>query len=155
MTFQVHRHLSHYSRGPSLRGNLLISLLVATPILIKYVIDVKIVSRGSRDILYHPDMHPQTHTLIQIEGFSLSASSQVTLSFKPRLLRISTPGQVYRPFHSLLTSRVSRRYYGLSPFRPICHISAEFSTCFYHITHYVSLGTQLSVRLLYRLGASI
>ena len=70
-------------------------------------------------MLYYPDMYPQTHTLIQIEGFSLSATSQVTLSFKPRLLRISTPGQVYRPFHSLLTSRVSRRYYGLSPFRPI------------------------------------
>ena len=100
-------------------------------------------------------MHPQTHILIPIEGFSLSASSQVTLSFKPRLLRISTPGQVFRPFHSLLTSRVSRRHYGLSPFRPICHISAEFSTCFYHITHYVNLGTQLSLRLLYRLGASI
>ena len=58
-------------------------------------IDYNIIFRGNRDILYYPDMHPQTHTLIQIEGFSLSASSQVTLSFKPRLLRISTPGQVY------------------------------------------------------------
>ena len=58
-------------------------------------IDYNIIFRGNRDILYYPDMHPQTHILIQIEGFSLSASSQVTLSFKPRLLRISTPGQVY------------------------------------------------------------
>ena len=32
-------YLSRYSRGPSLRGNLLTSLLVATPILIKYVVD--------------------------------------------------------------------------------------------------------------------
>lgn len=54
-------------------------------------------------------MHPQTHILIQIEGFALSATSQVPLSFKLRLLRISTPGQVCRPFHSLLTSRVSRQ----------------------------------------------
>ena len=32
-------------------------------------IDYNIIFRGNRDILYHPDMHPQTHTLIQIESF--------------------------------------------------------------------------------------
>ena len=59
-----------YSRGPSLRGNLLIQRSVATPSCIEYDIDVKIVSKSNRDILYHPDMHPQTHILIQIESYS-------------------------------------------------------------------------------------
>ena len=38
----------------------------------KYVIDVKINFKSNRDILYHPDMHPQTHIPIQINE-SLSA----------------------------------------------------------------------------------
>ena len=33
-------------------------------------IDYNIIFRGNKDILYYPDMHPQTHILIQIESYS-------------------------------------------------------------------------------------
>jgi hypothetical protein len=47
---------------------------------------------------------------------------------KSRLLRISTPGQVYRPFHSLLTSRISRQ---LGEFH-LCRFIAWFLQLLHH-----------------------